>query len=275
MIKVNFLLTLIMFLFIILPAQSLDGGETKYEVSVNENPKGFKNYFETLITNCYTNKGKYFIVKCSRWISKKSIDLDIKNPEIEINLNDTIYAPRHDEHGFTFFVVKKNFKNEIEIGYESSFTYSSFSVTKITIEKGSFIIRCSKQKKHPRLIIDGLEISAESARKHIAKGKFYILLKFDSKIGKSGLWDKPSECLNQIYKKFGFYRYVIDDCVPTEFYYQQIEEYNTVVFNYLMKHKGLTFENYSHMKFQYNKDLNECYTEENKKINAKNKRSEN
>ena len=29
------------------------------------------------------------------------------------------------------------------------------------------------------------------------------------------------------------------------------------------------------MDFQYNEDLNECYTEENKKINAKNKRSEN
>ena len=244
---------------------------TKHEVTENKELVIGDKMFEEAIYNSYTENGKYYIIKCASWFDKRYTygDSDT-NTVFEIKVNDVILG-MPDEHNSILYKVEKLDGNDIQIETESSFDHRSFGVNKITEHKSHFIIHCSGKKDSVRLIIDGLEVNAESAKKHVAQGKFYALMKYDNKHVKSGidLWTNK-DCRKQAFDKLGYYQYIIDDCVPTVFHRKQIEAYNKTIFDYLKKKKGLAFEQYNEMGARYIEEYNKCVKEAYNKRNLPN-----
>ena len=108
------------------------------------------------------------------------------------------------------------------------------------------------------MLVDGLPINEESAKKHIKKNKFYILRQapFNGLV-QTGI-EKETKCSNKIYKIYGFKPYLIGQCIPSKYYEEQIKAYNMIVFNYLKKKNSFSFENYEMIEPQYNNDLYKC-----------------
>jgi hypothetical protein len=229
------------------------------------------SFFEDAIYNSYVENGKYYLIKCHSWFLKQNHMERNTESVFEINVGDFIQG-RPDHHNSIHYVVEKLSGNDMQFGYEYSFDHRSFGVKEIIKGRGSFIIHCTQKKEFVRLIVEGLEVNAASARQHIRQGKFYILLKFNNERGEGDRvgWDFGSkQCTKAIFNKFGYYEYILDQCVPTEFHRQQINAYNTEVFNYLKDKKGLKFSNYEEMNRQYELERNECGMAEYKKRNNK------
>ncbi len=221
------------------------------------------SFFEEAIYNSYVENGKYYLIKCENWLGKDYIVRDTESV-FEIRVGDAILGMQ-DEHSGTTYSVEKLTGNTMQFGYESSFNHNSFGVNKVTTRKGHFIIHCSQKKEGVRLVVEGLEVSAASAQKHISEGKFYFLQKFGNRMGELGDGVSPNnkECAKVVFNQLGYYEYILDQCVPSEFYRKQIQEYNEVVMNYLKVKKGIDLKNGN---YNYTEFLNKCIME---KYNSK------
>ena len=214
-----------------------------------------KKVFLNFAHKGYQKEGKYFLAGCSNFFGESGR---------EINLEDSFEGPA-DHHSTIQYTVTELNNDSIGFKYESKFRHHSFGINKTSIETGFFSIVCHDEKDiNSKLIIDGEEVSKETAKKHIAEGKFYFLIKPENKINFSGTNYKKDDCLRYIHEKYGFEDYFIADCGPIEKYYQQMNEYNNTVFNFLLKSKNWDFQDYKEMKRAVDEDVHKCRNETGK-----------
>ena len=226
-----------------------NGGLDSNHKKNNETPK---MSFGTSVHNIFKNNGKYYIAKCYSCFNWDYYNND-ESSIVEITLNKVIRSCQ-DEHGRVSYKIDSLGDKAIGVQYESNFSIMG----KTSIEKGRFVCEVSNRIDTIALLVDGLPINEESAKKHIRKNKFYILCKAPSNgLIQTGI-EKETKCLNKIYKKYGYKPYLIGQCIPSNYYEKQIKAYNKIVFNYLKKKKNFSFENYEMIEHQYDNDLYKC-----------------
>ena len=244
------LLKSIILLIILISCNSDKIERTDYQYSA-DTKKAFLNF----VYKGYQKDGKYFLAGCSKFFG---------NLEKEIKLKDSFYG-MPDHHSSIQYTVAELNSDSIKFKFESKFSHHSFGENKTSIGTGFFSIECFDGKDIiDSFKIEGDEVNKESAKKHIAEGKFYFLFKPENKINFSGTDYKKDDCWLNKNKKYGFVDFYISDCMPIEKYYKQLEEYNNTVFKHLLVTKELAFKDYKEMKRAFDNEVSECRIEKRK-----------
>ncbi len=214
-----------------------------------------KETFFNLVYKGYKKEGKYFLAGCSKFFGEL---------EKEIKLNDSFYGTPDRHSSIQYTVVNLN-SDSIRFKFENNLGRHSFGDSKTSIGTGFFSIKCHNEKDIiGKLTIEGMTVNKETARRHIEEGKFYILFKPENKINFCGTDYEKDDCWKNKFEKFGFENYYITKCMPIDKYYEQLEEYNNTVFNYLSEMKSFEFKDYKEMKRAFDNEVNECRNERRK-----------
>jgi len=220
----------------------------------NKYTDSMKRGLESLIMNCYKVNGHYFLVRCNKWL--------IKSPnkgnttEYKLTIGDQLSGlPDHHVHS-TYFV--KGFENDsIIFDYKKSHNFGGNN----DVDTGNFKIGCSGNKeKITNLTLYEDIINAETALKHISENRIYLITESMQGRMPHGIQEE-SECVRKANAELGFQNYYFAQCIPSEVNNLQIKNYNAVIFDYLIKEKGLDFRDIYTLKREHHNFISNCQME--------------